>query len=311
MKERPFIRESISNLSTGLIENALYGLQREAYPVYVMNIDRRDPPFAHGEFTPSGIAILLMMSGLDFHLARLKYLRDLMLHNPPLPYTPYFNWNIGDSLSEKIKSLLFKRNERRLREQLIEMTAMRDSVAHPKLYLIKEIIKPDMSITKQKANISLGAEHRAKTLTRKLKRSERTRSLHLPLVPTWISYPDVVLCALVLNRFLTLLKRRYGNPYAWVGGFSVRNVPAGFFKDWGDRTRRLLPMSEWVKGLYNSLSNEDQLRLCKRLGSNVGRYLREHQPRVRIGKGGVSDILRAIQSPPNPEFLRKPPPWVM
>jgi hypothetical protein len=311
MKERSYTQESISNLSFGLIENALSSLQREAYPVYLKNIERRDPPFAHGEFTPSGIAILLMMSGLDFHLARLKYLRDLTPHSPPLPYITYFNWKIGDPLSEKIQKLLFKRNERRLREHLIDMTVMRDSVAHPKLYLIREVIKSDLSIAKPKAKISAGAEHRAKARDRKLKRSERTRSLRLPLVPTWISYPDVVLCALVLNRFLSLLERRYGNPYAWVGSFSVRNDPANFFKDWGDRTRRSLPMNEWVKGLYNSLSNDDQLRLRKKLGSDVERYVSEHRRRVRIGKGRMSDILRAIQNPPRPEFLSKPPPWAM
>lgn len=311
MKERSYTQEYISNLSFGLIESALSSLQREAYPVYLKNIERRDPPFAHGEFTPSGIAILLMMSGLDFHLARLKYLRDLTPHSSPPPHTPYFNWEIGDPLSRKIENLLFKRNERRLREQLIEMTVMRDSVAHPKLYTISEVIKPDLNITKLKAKISPGAEHRAKARDRKLKYSERTRSLRLPLVPIWISYPDVVLCALVLNRFLSVLEGRYGNPYAWVGGFSVRNTPANFFKDWGDLTRRSLSMSEWVKGLYNSLSNEDQLRLCKRLGGSIEKYVSEHRRCVRIGKGRMSDILRAIQSPPRPEFLRKPPPWEM
>ena len=105
MKEQPYTQESISNLSFGLIENALSGLQREAYPVYLKNIARRAPPFAHGEFTPSGIAILLMMSGLDFHLARLKYLRDLTPHRPPLPHTPYFNWKVDDALSRKIQKI--------------------------------------------------------------------------------------------------------------------------------------------------------------------------------------------------------------
>ncbi len=185
---------------------------------------------------------------------------------------------------------------------------MRDSVAHPKLYLIREVIKPDLSIAKPKAKISPGAEHRTKARDRKLKHSERTRSLRLPLVPTWISYPDVALCALVLNRFLSLLERRYGNPYAWVGSFSVRNDPANFFKDWGDRTRRGLSLSEWVKGLYNSLSKEDQLRLCKRLGGSIEKYASEQPQRVRIGKGRISDILRAKQCPPRPEFLSKPPP---
>lgn len=188
---------------------------------------------------------------------------------------------------------------------------MRDSVAHPKLYLIREVIRPDLSIAKLKAIISPGVEHRPKARDRKLKRSERTRLLRFPLVPTWISYPDVVLCVVVLNRFLSVLEERYGNPYAWVGSFSVRNDPADFFKDWGGRTRRLLSMGEWVKGLYNSLSKEDQLRLCKRLGGSIKTYVREPPQWVRSGKGSISDILQAIQCPPRPEFLSKPPPWAM
>lgn len=197
------------------------------------------------------------------------------------------------------------------RLEIQNVAIMRDSVAHPKLYIIREVIKPDLCIAKLKAKISPGAEHRAKAQDRKLKYSERTRSLRLPLVPIWISYPDVVLCALVLNRFLSVLEGRYGNPYAWVGDFSVRNTPCNFFKDWGDRTRRPLRMNEWVKGLYTSLSNEDQQRLCKRLGGGIERYVSEHRRHVRIGKGRMSDIIRAIQNPQRPLFLSKPPPWAM
>jgi hypothetical protein len=83
---------------------------------------------------------------------------------------------------------------------------MRDSVAHPKLYVVKQLMKPDYSFTEQKAELEAGAKHRAKTIARKLKRSERTASLRLPLVATWISYVDMVLCVLVINRFLNLLQ---------------------------------------------------------------------------------------------------------
>ena len=66
----------IPNLSMGLFETALELLQRRAYPVYKKNIERREPPISHGESTPAGIAVLLIMTGLDHHLSRLKYLRD-------------------------------------------------------------------------------------------------------------------------------------------------------------------------------------------------------------------------------------------
>ena len=65
----------IPNLSMGLFETALELLQRRAYPVYKKNIERREPPISHGESTPSSIAVLLITTGLDHHLSRLKYLR--------------------------------------------------------------------------------------------------------------------------------------------------------------------------------------------------------------------------------------------
>ena len=291
-----------------LIEHAFVLLQTKAFPVYLRNIDKREPPFAHGEFVPCAIAVLLISSGLDYHLARLKYLRDISVHKPSLPHTPYFNWDVGESLSGKLGKLLIKRGEKRLREQLIAMTIMRDSVAHPKVYLVREMLKPDLGPANSKAKLAAGT-HMDKARRRKLKRSERTKTLQLPLVPTWISYPDVVVCALVLNRFLNLLERKYGNPYAWVGGFSVRNDPPGFFNDWGDRTRRSISMNDWAKGLFDSLSSNDQQKVRKRLGSGVSLYFHKQKPQYKKGKGGIIDALRYLQNPPSPEFLRKPPPW--
>jgi hypothetical protein len=221
----------------GLVENGLTLLQRSAFPVYQKNVDRREPPIAHGESTPSGIAVLLIATGLDYHLSRLKYFRDYAPHDPPLPYTPYFKWTIGDALYTKIDCLLTSRNDKRLREQLVEITIVRDSVAHLKIYTFKEKIRQDYSFGRSSAILPQGEAHRQKALTRKRVRSERTRLLALPLVPTWISYGDAVTCVMVLNRFLNLLERKYGNPYAWVGGFFVRNDPGGFFKDWGNKTR--------------------------------------------------------------------------
>lgn len=301
-------QESISILSMDLISHAFEMVQRRAFPVYQKNIDQRDPPFAHGEFGPCAIAILLLTSGLDYHLARLKYLRDETRHKPPLPYTPYFNWRIDDFLHTKIERLLIKRTEKRLKEQLIELTIMRDSVAHPKVYLIRHLMRPDYSVTKQKATFS-GSVHRPKVLKRKLTRSERTRSLRLPLVPNWISYPDIVVCILVLNRFLNLLEQRYGNPYAWIGGFSVRNDPLDFFHGWGDKTRRHIPLEEYTRAFFDSLSRADQQKVQKRLGTEASKYIHKRQFHPKIGKGTMVDILRVLQNPPKPEFLKKAPPW--
>ncbi len=302
------VQESISNLSKGLIEHGFTLLQTRAFPVYKKNIDHRDPPFASTESSPSAAAILLMASGLDYHLARLKWLRDIVPHNPPLPYPTYFNWEIGSSLFHKIERLLIQRKERRLREQLIELTIARDSVAHPKLYFIRQAIRADLSFSTAHAALSPGAEHRQKALDRKLKRSEHTKSLRLPLVPSWISYPDAVVCLLVLHRFLNLLEAKYGNPYAWVGHFNIRNEPAGFFAD-NTRPRLSVSMEDWTNAFFRSLSEDDQRRAIRRLRGNVSQYLRKPSPHLRLGKGRISDILRAMQNPTQPAFLKKAPPW--
>lgn len=135
-------------------------------------------------------------------------------------------------------------------------------------------------------------------------------SLKLPLVAVWISYPDVVVSALVMNRFLNLLEERYGNPYAWVGEVSVRNDPIGFFKNWrGNISRRTISMEEWVQGFYDSLSSDDQRKVSKRLGTDAPKYIRRRQPHIRLKQGTVTEILHAMQNPSKPEFLQKPPPW--
>ena len=258
--------------------------------------------------TPSAIAILLMSSGLDYHLARLKWLREVARHDSPLPYPTYFNWKVGDALSEKITKLLIQKNEKRLKEQLIELTIVRDSVAHPRLYLVKQAKRSDLSFCRPHAELSPGAELRSKALKSKLKGSERTKSLRLPFVPSWISYPDAVVCVLVLHRFLNLLEIKYGNPYAWVGHFSIRNEPSGFFKD-STKTRLALSMDEWVRAFFYSLSQDDQDRVRKRLGRDFSKYLQKILPRPRIGLGTLSDVIRNRQNPPKIAFLHKAPPW--
>lgn len=277
-----------------LMGHALEVLQQRAFPVYAKNRDNRYPPFAPGEYGPSTVAAVLLTSGLDYHLARLKWLRDIIVEQPPLPHTPYFNWEIDDFLTTKVERLLQRPREKRLREQLLELTSMRDSVAHPKLYIVEQLIKPDDSISENKARLAAGVKHRRKTIDRKLRRSERTVSLRLPLVATWISYVDMVLCVLVINRFLNLLQEKYGH-YSWLGGFSVQNVPAGFFHGWGSATRKSIQFEEWAQTFFNSLKPADQQSVQERLGAAPSKYIQKR----------VQDL------PTKPEFLRKPPPWEM
>jgi hypothetical protein len=286
------VEKSISNLASDLIGQGLKLTQREAFYFYQRNIHEREPPFSRGEYIPCAIAILLLTSGLDYHLARLKYFRDVDRPKPPLPHTPYFNWIIDAFLVAKIERLLIKRTEKRLKEQLIELTVMRDSIAHPKLYVISQLISDDFRFNPQKAKLSEGANHKPKALTRKLKRSERTKSLRLPLVPTWVSYVDMVICILVLNRFLNLLEETYGKFYSLLGRLESRNSPSDFFSGWRDGERRFISMEQWAQAFFDSLSPTDQEKVQKRLGTKATRY-----------------IAKQSQVPEEPEFLRKPPPW--
>ena len=297
MSPRARAQESITVLSNDLIGHALETVQRGAFRVYQKNIENRDPPFAHGEFGPCAIAVMLLTAGLDYHLARLKYLRDVAPSKRPLPHTPYFNWSIGDFLQIKIDRLLIKRTEKRLKEQLTEVTIMRDSIAHPKLYLIRQLMKPDYSVSKPKATLS-GEHHRKKVQKHKLKRAERTKCLRFPLVPTWISYVDMVVCILVVNRFFNLLEKKYGTFYSLLGGLMARNDPPGFFQGWRT-TIKSVSIDDWAQAFLNSLADVDKERVKKRLGGNVSKYLHKH----RFFSGDP------WKDPQGPEFLRKPPPW--
>src|SRR6476661_8410212 len=113
MAPRAKAQEYITNLSNDLIMQALETVQHHAFPVYKRNADNRES-VAHGEFRPCAGALLLLTAGLDFHLARLKYFRDIAPHKKPLPHTPYFNWEIGDFFTDKIEKLLIKPSEKRL-----------------------------------------------------------------------------------------------------------------------------------------------------------------------------------------------------
>jgi hypothetical protein len=188
---------------------------------------------------------------------------------------------------------------------------MRDSVAHPKLYLVKQLWRPDDSISERNAKLAKGVKHHQKTNDRKLKRSEKTASLRLPLVATWISYVDIVLCVLVINRFINLLQEKY-DWYAGTGSFSVRNIPAGFFSDWGSTTRKSVQLEEWAQAFFNSLAPADQLSVQKRLGTMPSKYIEKRVNDFPIKKRvRKDDIEYELQDIPKPEFLRKPPPWKM
>jgi hypothetical protein len=214
--------QSVSNLSVNFIESAFLILVENSLPVYRHNIDRKRPPVAAGENVSAAAAVMMLATGLDYHLCRLKYLRDVAKHTPVLPNTPYFNWSFGDPLSVKIQRLLPGHKESRLQRQLVELTVCRDAIVHPKFYTITHswagVKFSDGTMT---AELPPGGGHRLKTLQHKMQRREFSRTLKLPLVPTWVSYVDAVVCILVLYRLLSFLESRYGNPYAWVGGITA------------------------------------------------------------------------------------------
>jgi predicted secreted protein len=184
-------QKSISNLSVNFIESAFLILVENSLPVYRHSIDRKRPPVAAGENVSAAAAVMLLATGLDYHLCRLKYLRDVAKHTPALPHTPYFNWSFADALSVKIQRLLLSPRESRLQRQVIEFTVCRDAIIHPKFYTITHswagVDFKDGTVT---AELPPGVDHRPKTIQHKMQRREFSRILKLPLVPTWVSYVD-------------------------------------------------------------------------------------------------------------------------
>src|SRR4030095_15808065 len=155
-KVRGSSSKSISNLSFSLIESAFLLLTERSLPVYRYNINRERPPVAGGENVNAAASIVMLVTGLDHHLCRLKYLRDMAVHEPPLSYAPYFNWTFKDSLSSKLRKLLKKPGEKRLLSQLIEMTVCRDSIVHPKFYTVTHSWDADFNDKRLKAKLSPG-----------------------------------------------------------------------------------------------------------------------------------------------------------
>ena len=197
---------------------------------------------------------MMLATGLDYHLCRLKYLRDVAKHTPVLPHTPYFNWSFGDPLSVKIQRLLSGRKESRLQRQLVELTVCRDAIVHPKLYTITHSwAGVEFSDGTMTAELPPGGGHRPKTLQHKMQRREFSRTLKLPLVPTWVSYVDAVVCILVLYRLLSFLESRYGNPYAWVGGIIA----------YEDQTKPLFMAWDWTR------SHPRELEIGRKLSFGV------------------------------------------
>src|SRR5437879_455433 len=128
--------ESISNLSFDLLGKAILLLRGEAYRVYQLNQGHPRPPVAGTETAAAASAILLLQPALDYHLCRLKYLVDEALKLPKRRNLPPVQFKMDDYLPKKIERLLIQRHEQRLKELLIEFTAVRDSIEHAKIFTV-------------------------------------------------------------------------------------------------------------------------------------------------------------------------------
>jgi hypothetical protein len=307
--------KSISNLSMGLVESAFLLLIQHSLPVYRHNIMRERPPVAQGENVNAAAAIVMLITALDHHLCRLKYLRDVARHKPPLPYTPYFNWTFEEALSEKLKKLLIRRKESRLLTQLIELTVCRDSVVHPKFYTVTESWDSDLNLKSMKAKLPPSVTLKPKAIKHKMERKHVTKLLRIPLVPTWISYADAVICIAVLHRLLNLLEFRYGNPYAWLGGITAyEKQTKELFTKWNWHQSHPRELVDWVTAFFQSLSAQDQDKVRKAVGGHLAPYLKKKQLRLKsVGgsKRSLSEIFDHLQRTSKPDFLFKPPPHLL
>jgi len=296
----------------GLIETGFLLLANRSLSVYRQNLNNHRPPVAQGEYLSAAAAVTMLVTGLDHHLCRLKYLRDIARHQPPLPYTPYFGWEIDHALSTKLQRLLIYPKDSRLLTQSIELTVLRDAVIHPKFHTITHSWKEDSDDSEVRAKLPPGISHRPKAEKHKMRRRDFTKLLKLPLIPTWISYRDGVVCVLVVHRVLTLLEWRYGNPYAWIGGITAyEKQTKNLFTNWNWQKGYPRELKDWATAFFLSLSPGDRAELQNRLGGNIQLYLRYKQRRGRARGLPRAKGLRTyfeLTQPPPAEFLSKPPP---
>ena len=121
----------------------------------------------------------------------------------------------------------------------------------------------------------------------------------------------MVLCVLVINRFINLLQEKCEYRGS-LGSFSVRNDPTDFFRDWGNTTRKSVQLEELAQAFFNSLALADQLSVQKRLGTVPSKYIQKRAKDVPLRKRMRNGVIGyEFQDTPTPEFLRKPPPWRM
>jgi len=137
-----------------------------------------------------------------------------------------------NSLSKKLEGLLIKLREKKFKEQLLELTIVRDCVAHPNFYIVKDSWKRDNSWGKSSATFPSGVKHREKASKRKRERYERTKILGLQMVATWISYRDVVMCLIIVSHFCIYLNASMAILMPMWVVFLFRIRPMEFSKTW-------------------------------------------------------------------------------
>jgi hypothetical protein len=211
----------------------------------------------------------------------------------------------------KLPKLLKKPRDKHLLAQLIEITCCRDSIVHPKFYAVTYSWDADFQDGRLRAMLLPGNKLRSKTIENKMRRQYLTKILKLPLVPTWVSYVDAVVCILVFHRLLNLLEWRYQN-YARVGDITAyQRQTKELFTGWNWDHGYPHELKDWSKAFFQSLSVTDQDKVKKRLGGRLEPYLKKKPPRTSLdgrAKYSLTEILRERKSPPKPEFLYKPPP---
>jgi len=267
VKPKGFRQESISNLSLDLIDTAFLLLCEHALPAYKQHINSSRPPVDGRENATSAAAIVMLLSGLDYHLCWLKYSKETIKLKISPPHAPIFSWSFDDYLVVKVRGLLTRRTERGLLAQIIEITACRDSIIHPKIYTITHVFDADFNIKHMKGCLVPGAKLRNKTKSVKMKRKDATKLLKIPLVPTWIGYADAVLSVFVVYRLFLTLEIRYGKSY----------MPSAVLSRYARKAKHLFgdlewpkdyrgTLQEWISAFYKSLSIRDQEKVAKVLG---------------------------------------------
>jgi len=222
----------------------------QALPIYQQNKTR--PPVAGRENIESSAALMVLVAAIESHVNRLMYFESKGL-------------STDNNLLKKLNVYLPQKRNRVLLKQLEEVTVSRDAIVHAHVWEEWRQYDRKGNLTRQSWKVAQITHLRGKTRRSLAKRRPVSRHLRLNLMPTNVSYIDIVKSLVVALCLLCELEKRYGNPKAVIGPFSPGPRLARIFL----KNRENRSLEDWVGGALRFLHPADRKEVEGRLRLRV------------------------------------------